>query len=215
MSREKKPGNWLPMKDGTNQLQIRQTVLERAHQQPATLQLARVDGGSPPAPLDPAQFARGLDLAGGIVVGAISQFLVWTQSFQSHAHEIRELDPKLLTFAQGDPNTRYCYSYWELGPDDAFVVAFTPPECEYWNLQIGNHWLESLDFENHRTHVNHHTATARPDGSVRIVVARRDPGVDDWLDTAGHARGGLALRFVGAAELPETHTRVVPIAELA
>jgi hypothetical protein len=118
-----------------------------------------------------------------------------------------------MAFAQGDPNTSYNYSYWELAEDEAFVIEFTPPACEYWNLQIGNHWLESLDFFHHDTHVNHHTAVADEEGRVRVIVARRDPGLPNWLDTAGHARGGLALRWVGADATPEPVCRVVPISE--
>ena len=72
-----------------------------------------------------------------------------------------------------------------LSEEEAFVIDLQPPECEYWNLQIGNHWLESLDYRFHRIHVNKHTARYREDGSVRIVVAHRDPGVPNWLDAAG------------------------------
>ena len=211
MSRDEQPGNWLPMKPGTNALQIRQTLLERGRQRPAPIELLRVDAGAAPAPLDPARFSRGLDRVGLMVAGTVGQFLKWTKSFEAHTHEIRPIDPKLLTYAQGDPNTSYHYGYWRLGPDEAFVIEVDPPECEYWNLQIGNHWLESLDFRHHRTHVNHHTAVREPDGSVRIVVAGRDPGVPNWLDTAGHARGALAVRWVGAKEVPEPRTRVAPI----
>jgi hypothetical protein len=46
------------------------------------------------------------------------------------------------------------------------------------------------------------------------VIARRDPGVPNWLDTAGHARGGLALRWVGAESIPHTTGRVVPLRDL-
>jgi len=215
LSQEERPGNWLAMRPETNSLQVRQTLLDRRNQQPARIELARTDGGAGPSPLDPARFSRGLDRVGMMVGGVIGQFLGWTEAFRGHAHEIRELDPSLLAVAQGDPNTSYNYSYWELAEDEAFVVEFTPPECEYWNLQIGNHWLESLDFQHYATHVNQETATTRPDGSVQIVVARRDPGVPNWLDTAGHARGGLALRWVGAAHPPQPRTRVAKLETLA
>lgn len=214
LSREERPGNWLRLGPETNALQIRQTLLERSRQKPSPVELTRVDGGEPPSPLDPAVFARTIERAGMTVAATVSVFLGWTKSFREHIHEIRPIDPNLLAFAQGDPNTSYNYSYWELGPDDAFVIELTPPACEYWNLQIGNHWLESLDFQSHTTHVNQHTAVRNDDGSATIVVARRDPGVPNWLDTAGHARGGLALRFVGASETPSPVTRVVPIESL-
>ena len=214
ISRQEQSTNWLPMGPDTNALNIRQTLLRRSEQRQAPLELKRLGESTTPRPLDPARFSGALDRAGQLLVGTVSQFLSWTASFREHTNEIRPLDPKFLAVAQGDPGTSYNYSYWELGDDEALVIEFTPPNCEYWNLQIGNHWLESLDFMSFQTHVNHETAVAEPDGEVRIVVAGRDPGVPNWLDTAGHSRGGLALRWVGAEEVPVPRTRVVPLTSL-
>lgn len=217
ISREERPGNWLRMGEETNSLNIRQTLLRRREQSPARLELRRLDPVPPPAPLDPAGFARSLERAGQTVGAVLGQFLGWTAAFQAHRHEIRPLDANLLAVAQGDPNTSYNYSYWEIAEDEAFVVDLQPPaDCNYWNLQIGNHWLESLDFMYRDTHVNHETAVATEDGAVRVVIAARDPGVPNWLDTLGHRRGALALRWVGAATEPPLPTsRVLPLADLA
>jgi len=215
ISKEERPGNWLPMKEDTNQLTLRETLLDRGKQEPATLTLERTDGGARPRPLDAERFTKALARTGMMVGGVVGQFLGWSKSFQKHCHEIRELDPSLLSVAQGDPNTRYFYSYWKLEEHEAFVIEFTPPGCEYWNLQIGNHWLESFDYMHHNTHVNHHTASLGEEGGVRIVVSRSDPGVENWLDTAGHAEGALALRFVGADQIPELTTSVVAISDLS
>ena len=216
ISQREHEGNWLPMSANTNALQARQTLLRRAEQRQAPLELQRLGEAPPPPPLDPARFAKSLDRAGKILGGTIAQFLRWTASFEAHRHEIRPIDPSLLAFAQGDPNTSYNYSYWELGDEEAFVIDLDPPACEYWNLQIGNHWLESFDFMSFRTHVNHETAVADAQGRVRIVVSHRDPGLVgvNWLDTAGHRRGALALRWVGAEREPGVQTRVVALRAL-
>ncbi|MBW2313427.1 MAG: DUF1214 domain-containing protein, partial [Deltaproteobacteria bacterium] len=116
--------------------------------------------------------------------------------------------------AHGDPNIAYLYSWWELGPDEAFVIEVPPPACEYWNLQVNNHWMESLDYRWHRIALNHHEAVLEADGSVRIVVAHEDPGVPNWLETAGHRRGNVCLRWVGAKEHPVPAVRVVKRAGL-
>lgn len=203
ISRDEQPGNWLPMVEGTNALQIRQTVLRRREQQPASLALTRVDSGEAPAPLEPASLVATLDRVGPTVGGIVDQFLAWTRSFQAHPFEIREIDPRFLAAAQGDPNTTYHYSYWELADDEVYTVVLEPPpRCDYWNLQIGNHWLESFDYLFYDTHVNHETAVVEDDGSVVIRIAGRDPGGPNWLDTAGHRRGALALRWVGADPQP-------------
>lgn len=207
-------GHGLRTGPATNAFNARITLLHRATDRLPELELVREGEAAKPPPLDPAAFLAGLDRAGRTLEGTVRQFLAWTKSFQSHRHEVREIDPALLASAQGDPRTRYCYSYWEIAEDEAFVVDLEPPPCDYWNLQIGNHWLESLDFMRFETHVNAATAVADAHGRVRVVIARRDPGVPNWLDTAGHARGGLALRWVGAERIPQTKSRVVPLAEL-
>ncbi|MFP6640929.1 MAG: hypothetical protein VCC04_11855, partial [Myxococcota bacterium] len=214
LGRERSPDNWLAMTERTNSLQIRQTLLERAQQRPSAIELECLGEGQTPQPLDPTRFASSLDRAGGIIAGTVGQFLGWTADFAAHPHEIRPLDPALASVAQGDPSTSYNYGYWDLKEDEAFVIEFTPPECEYWNLQIGNHWLESFDFMHRPTHVNHHTAVRDEQGLVRIVVAGRNPGLPNWLDTSGHSRGALALRWVGAEKNPETRTSVQKLDEL-
>ena len=215
LSTTEQPGNWLPMTDATNSLQIRQTLLDRTRQSGVPVVLEQLGEASLPPPLDPASFARTLGAAGALVGGVVNQFLRWTDEFAAHPHQIRVLPPELQAFAQGDPNTSYHYGYWELAEDEALLIDFRPPECDYWNLQIGNHWVEALDPLHRRTHVHDQSVIAGDDGPVRIVISHRDPAVPNWLDTAGHRRGTIALRWVGAPSLPETRTRVVPVESLS
>ena len=50
---------------------------------------------------------------------------------------------------------------------------------------------------------------------IQRVIAHEDPGVPNWLDTAGHERGTLIARFVMAEGAPEVRSRVVKRDELA
>ena len=211
---DEEAGKGLRTGPATHNFNSRITLLQRATDRLPELELIELDPTAKPPPLDPAAFSSSLDRAGAVLEGTVGQFLGWTRSFASYRHEIREIDPVLSASAQGDPRTRYFYSYWEIGEDEAFVVDLEPPKCDYWNLQIGNHWLESFDFMSFGTHVNPATAVADLKGRVRVVIARRDPGVPNWLDTAGHARGGLALRWVGAESIPHTTGRIVPLRDL-
>jgi len=49
---------------------------------------------------------------------------------------------------------------------------------------------------------------------VQVVVAHRDPGVDNWISTAGHDRGTMCWRWVRADDHPQPQTRVVPLSEV-
>ena len=97
-------------------------------------------------------------------------------------------DPEVSNAAGGDPNIVYYHSHWALAGDEALLIEVTPPACEYWNFQLNNYWMESLDYRYHNIHTNKHLAQYEADGAVRLVVAHADQGLPNWIDTAGHAR---------------------------
>jgi len=216
LSSEEKPAPWLPMQPDTTQLMTRQTLSDRRQQRWAEFEIECTKGGKGAQPLRPEGYARQLDRAGRYVSGAFGQFLGWTRDFASRPNEISLLNPALAAGAQGDPSTHYYSGYFDLDEGQALVVDLVPPECDYWNIQLCNHWLESLDYEHHTTHVNDETAIARADGSVRVVVTERDPGQPDasWLDPAGHQRGCMFLRWVGTRDPFDPICRVVDIGAL-
>jgi hypothetical protein len=214
VSCEKRAGNWLRMEPDSSSLIVRQTFQDRANETIADLRIERTGADGPPEPLEPEALDRGLAAATAYVAGTASLFADWAEGFAQRKNELPRLDPEVAAAAHGDPNICYFHGYWELGEDEALLVEVTPPPCDYWNFQLNNHWMESLDYRYHRIAVNHHDARRRDDGSVRIVVAHRDPGVDNWLDTAGHHRGTMCLRWVGAAVHPEPRAHVVKLGEL-
>jgi hypothetical protein len=209
LSRESRPGNWLPMEEDTATLIVRQTFLDRAREQPAQLSLTRIGADGPPAPLSPEALDRGLGAAGAWVAGTASLFAAWAGEFAKRPNELPRFDPARAGAAHGDPNIVYFHGYWELEDDEALVIDLRPPACEYWNFQLNNWWMESLDYRHHRIALNHHEARPAADGRVRLVIAQRDPGAANWLDPAGHRRGTMCLRYVGAREHPEPTCRVM------
>ncbi|MFH1437545.1 MAG: DUF1214 domain-containing protein [Pseudomonadota bacterium] len=214
LSCDEKPGNWLPMRPDTGSLIIRQTFLDRSSEKIADLKIERMGGEKEPSPCTPARIDEGLASAARIAVGAPMLFASWAEEFAKHANELPRFDPSTSLAAHGDPNITYYHSYWKLEPDEALVIEVKPPECDYWNFQLGNHWMESLDYRYHAISINKHEAKYRGDGSVRIVVAHEDPGADNWITTAGHSRGTMCLRWVRAKDHPNPATKVVKLKDL-
>jgi hypothetical protein len=215
VSCRRKPRNWLPMREDSRTLVVRQTFLDRAREVPAELRIERIDGPHRARPVTPESIDRGLRNTARFVGGTARLFGRWAEGFRKRPNDLPPFDPAVARAAGGDPNIAYYHGYWELEPEQALVIEAAPPACEHWNFQLNNHWMESLDYRYFPIWVNKHTARYRPDGSVRVVVAHADPGVPNWIPTCGHRRGTMCWRWIRAAEHPQPRTRVVPFGELA
>ena len=210
------PGNWLRSEADTRSLAIRQTFLDRPNQEHAELHIERIGAGDePPEPLSAEHLYLSLLYAGFYVKGVAdigSQWATrqaqWPNVFTDEAE-----GPETDKFK--DPQIKWHQAYFDLAEGEALVVEVMPPDCEYWMIALHNHWMETLDYVHHQATLNCRSSQLEPDGSVRFVIAGRDPGVPNWLDTAGHTKGTVGVRWVGpdvVDVLPST--RVVPIDSL-
>ena len=173
------------------------------------------DDGTPPAPLTPEELYHSLLYAGHYVKGVAQIGAQWATRQSQWPNVFTDEAQLADTYNFKDPQINWHQGYFELAEDEALVVEFTPPNCEYWMIALHNHWMETLDYVHHQSTLNCHSAQLEADGSVRFVVAHRDPGVPNWLDTAGHQRGTVGVRWVGpdvVDVLPST--RVVKVASL-
>ena len=210
LSRDPQPGNWLSMAADTNQLLVRQTFLDRRHEQAATVHIERIGGDARPVPLEPALLQENLLRAGAFVQNTARIFADWAQGFRLHPNTLPPADQAVCQAAGGDPNIYYYHGYWELDVDEALLIEVPRiPRCDYWNFQINNYWMESLDYRYHRIHLNRHSAQLDADGGLTITVAARDPGRPNWLETAGHRCGTMCFRWIGAPQPVHPETRVV------
>ena len=217
LSSRPQPGNWLPMTPETGALVVRQTFLDRETETPAELWIERIhcpEQERRPTPLTPRQLDEGLAKAGALVAGAPLLFAKWARDFQKHSNRLPMFDPEVSLAAGGDPNITYYHSHWAIGEGEALLIEVRPPECEYWNFQLNNYWMESLDYRHYRIHTNKHLARYEDDHSIRLIVAHEDPGLPNWIETAGHNFGTMCFRWVRAREIPQPSTRLVRLSSL-
>lgn len=212
VSREKQPGNWLPMAEDTSLLIIRQTFDNKKTQQAADVKVERIGPGADvPALLDPETIERQLMASAAWARGTANTFANWSEWFKSQPNQIYDCDQSVYWKAGGDPNIWYGHFYYDLQPGEALVIETPVPDCRMWNLQIDNWWMESLDHVNQNVWINNSMARLEADGSVQIVCADRDPGWGNWVDIAGHRSGTGLWRWFNAAENHVPRLRVVKL----
>lgn len=211
-SRSRRPGNWLPMATDTTLIIIRQTFNDKTVETPAALSIERIgDGPAAPARLTPEQIVTQLTNAAAWVQGTASTFADWTQWFMAQPNRIFDGDQAVFHRAGGDPKIWYGHMYYDLAPDEALVIEAVPPRCRFWNFQLDNWWMESLDYVHCNVWLNGAHARYESDGRVIIVCADRDPGFGNWIDLSGRRVGTALWRWIEAEAHPVPDCRVIKV----
>jgi len=211
---KEQPGNWLRLEPDANIIIVRQNALDRVNETEGEFRIERINGPNSPAPLAPDTLERGLATTAQFVQGVANTFAGWTRMFAEYPNQFHAFDQQIYQKAGGAKDLFYLHSYWKLEPDEAWLIEVTPPECDYWNFQLNNWWMESLDYRFAQVTINKHSAQLEQDGSLRIIAAASDPGVGNWIDTCGHSEGTALLRWQDADENPIPEARVVKLEEI-
>ena len=128
--------------------------------------------------------------------------------------------PNAATLATGGGQSTNVYAggVYELGAGEALVIESRVPIAPlYQGFHLANLWGESLDYANHQSSLNGFQAEWDADGALRIVVAHRDPGVPNWVDTTELPVGFMTFRWTYAAvpaELPTIAVATVALADV-
>jgi hypothetical protein len=112
-------------------------------------------------------------------------------------------------FALAAADAAYSMAPYVLGPDQALILRGRWPDCRCANVSLWNRHMQTYDFTTRRVSLNRKQTGLEPDGSFRMVLAHRDPGLGNWLDTEGRPFGLVFWRFM----LPEGNI-ATPTAEV-
>jgi hypothetical protein len=206
-------GNWMRIDGDHPTLTVRHFFYDWATEVASSLHIERlgdaVEAKGPSVDPDVA-VSRQLVALGDFVRDNLAFFL----QFGAAAPPNGFLPPIDRTDIGAAAENRPVIGRWELRPDEALIVEVQPPEGIYWSFSIGNPWWETIHYGRHQSSLNAHQAVVDSDGLVRVVLCDVDPGVANWLDTAGHSNGPIILRCVRTKTAPTPTTRVVPFDEI-
>ena len=146
----------------------------------------------------------------------------WTKILFAFMASVRKAGPvnQLLmrknTQNEGNtPNQQNMAGFFRLDSDEALILESELPErCRYWNVQTSDDIKRMIDPANRQTSLNNHTVKKDADGKIRIVIAAQDPGVPNWLDTAGYRDFYMVSRFYDCSSYPIPRIQKVKLGEV-
>jgi hypothetical protein len=174
---------------------VREVYSDWTTEDRGTLRIQRLDtAGIPRGALDVASAEKRYGVAAKMLVGRIRTWFAFPEWF-TYKEPVNTLTAPATT--PGGLKTQFSsIGHYALGPDEALVV--TVPACEaapYQAIQVGSKWYVSTDYEHHQTSLTRAQSHVDADGLLRYVVTERDPGLANWLETTGHDKGVMMLRW--------------------
>lgn len=218
-------GNWLKLEPGASQVTTR-------HYFEATVPVAadpsvriplRIEALAPP-PLPPArgdaEIAQRIDAVGRFVRAMTVEQpqpkqlppIPWVSRLPNRFNAPGQW---LGESAYGNLHAHYASAPYVLAPDEALVIEGRFPTCRFANVMLWNRFMQTYDFLHRQVSLNRAQIRLNENGGYRLVVAHRDPGLPNWLDTEQRPSGMIYWRFLLAkGEVPTPQARVVKFSAL-
>lgn len=223
LSAKEQPGRWLKLDEDVGTVttrhyyeSLRSVALDPGLHIP--LEIEPLGDPGPPPTWDDASIAAGIrrvaNFVRGLTIGQPPRKATDQPPFVSLQPNVFR-QPVKWEEAEGGfgaVDNAYAMAPYVVMPDQALVIRGRFPRCRFASVVLWNRYLQTYDYAHRRISLNRKQTTLEPDGSFKIVIAHRDPGVPNWIDAEGRPSGVVFWRF----QLPEEEvaplvSKVVPL----
>ena len=207
-------GEWWRLEAKTNKLLLRMVSADWLREQHPTLSVERLD-----VPVTrPRPTGRDLETQLRHLPAAI-EFIALL--FVDHVEKLRaegyinRLKVIDMSKIGGLTGQFYYEGTYDLQDDEALIIeSKLPSKCLYRSLILTNGLYETTDWYNNHSSLNDAQSRADSDRVLRVVISAKDPGIPNWLDTAGYARGLVQGRWFDCDSQPLPSMQKVALADL-
>jgi hypothetical protein len=197
--------NYMQAKKGATQVYMRE-IRGDGSVPPVHLSVKRVKGG-PPATKSMDELAR--EAAVLIASGVKATHMITTTFGQLSENKIAPIRIRWKETASATPpkmstdeiiNSEKAVGFigsglFNLKEDDALVMTLNMLGTEYISINTYRPFLVSPEHVYSSSALNNYQAKPNADGSYTFVIARKDPGLYNWVDVQGIPYGYFAIRW--------------------
>jgi hypothetical protein len=209
-------GNWLPLEQDAHMLMVRQYFHDRPGSREADFEIRTLESPSYGYASD-AELAGRIDAATAFFNDTLAGNIALIDMIATTANTFDT--PKGYNADFGGifyptHDNVYHGGWYDLEPGQALVVEGRAPDVDYWSISLQNRWMQSYDYKRFPVSLNNRAINVDPDGNYRVVIAASDPGIGDWLSTAGFRHGLMAIRYQLATQAEPPVVRLTTVEAL-
>ena len=203
LSPDEHKGNWMKTTPGSWRVTFRQFFADWENERPMVARIDCLDEVVHNPDFTPDDISRGLAATAAWVKESTFYWSDMLDKWRQQPNRFlsyRQLDDNAI---DATPGGEPLICYWQVPGDEVLVVRVTPPTADYWAVEFGNCWWETMDYRYRLCSTNCHHAVLEDNGELLLVIAHDDPGVPNWLDPSAHSEGYITVRWMGADNYPQ------------
>jgi hypothetical protein len=221
LSADKVEGNWMPLTKGVSSVTTRHYYEQqeninndRLHHIP--LEIKNLNQVEPRQSPNDGDIAQGINrvttfVKGNVITLSNENSPQWVSRTPNQFIPPKKDDThEAITYAARD--NVYSMAPFVLGPDQALLIRGRFPECRFSNVVLFNRFLQTLNYEERNISLNRAQTVVDEKGNFEMILAHRDPGRPNWLDTEGRPYGIMFWRFqLPEGDIPPLETEVITL----
>ncbi|MET0657312.1 MAG: hypothetical protein ABW110_04040 [Steroidobacteraceae bacterium] len=207
-------GDWWELGAGTTYLLIRQVAYDWINEVDGRFAIERVDVPAIKPRPNAATLEENMKQIARWIEGSMRVSADYVQRIRANQGVNRIAYWDLVNYS-AMTTQRYAYGGFDLQRDEALLIeVHVPEQVRYWSIHLSDDLGFTPDWMHHQINVNGCTAHIDKDGICRMVVSAVDPGVPNWLDTAGYRTGAIQARWEKCSSWPDHRTQVCKVADV-
>lgn len=206
-------GDFFQLDPRARTLGIREASYDWLNEVDSTLAIERLDGPATYRRWPMEEIAHRLERLAGFPERYAKLFVHFVKTLK----EVPVNTVKLNSWSDigGLANQVYYEGLFAFDEGECLLVETDVPEqVRYWSILLADPLFNTIEWEKCQSSLNGHQATLDSDGRFRAVVCNNDPGVPNWLDTAGRYKGVIQGRWFEASSGPAPTVRRLKLSEL-
>ena len=207
-------GDWWKLDHKSTYLLVRQIAYDWLHEVDGRFAIERLDRPAIKPRPSAEKIAADLRQVAAWTENWTRMALQWPQNYRAKGL-VNKVVVRDLNSIGGLSTQKYIEGLFEIGVDEALIYETeVPTQCRYWGIELNDMRWSAIDITNRQSNLNGYTARLDKDGKFRAVIAATDPGVPNWLDSAGYASGVMFGRWTECSSSPTPTVTKVKLADV-
>jgi hypothetical protein len=205
-------GDWLQIKPGATCLMTRYRSYDWLGEIDPVMSIECLTAKNPKKRLSPEEILERIKKMAAMPVAATRLFYAMQNQVKANVG-VNTFEPQRL----GGALSRQIYipAVYDFDDGEALILETDLPKVRrYWNWQINDPYFNTVEYVYRLSSTNGHYAHVASDGRFYAVLALEDPGVPNWLDTAGYKQGTIYGRWYDCDSHPMPTLKRVKFSEI-